>query len=94
MGKLQAHQPGLGMGKVMEQIALSGIMWHVWDNPGIRPRHRKLPKSRSCLANLISFYEWVIQLVDEGKAVDELYLIHSIILRELAVHDLDRYTLC
>jgi len=46
----------------------------VWDNPGIRPSQRGLTNGRSCLANLISFYEWVTHQVDEGKAVDVIYL--------------------
>ena len=31
----------------------------------------------SCLINLISFYDWVTKLVDEGKAVDVVYLDFS-----------------
>ena len=31
-------------------------------------------KGRFCLANLISFYDQVTHLVDEGKAVDVVYL--------------------
>ena len=34
-------------------------------------------KGRSCLTNLISFYDWVTRLVDEGKAVDAVYLDFS-----------------
>ena len=54
------------------------------------------------MTNLISFYDLVIHLVDEGKAVDEVYLgfskafdtdSHSILLQKLAAHGLDRYTL-
>ena len=44
---------------------------------GIRPSQHGLMKGRSCLTNLISFYDWVTRLVDEGKAVDVVYLDFS-----------------
>ncbi|GAB0179668.1 mitochondrial enolase superfamily member 1 [Grus japonensis] len=42
-------------GKVMEQIILSAIMWHVQINQVIRPSQHGFMKGRSCLTNLISF---------------------------------------
>ncbi|GAB0177922.1 mitochondrial enolase superfamily member 1 [Grus japonensis] len=45
--------------KVMEQIILSAIMWHVQDNQVIRPRQHGFMKSRFCLTNLIFFYDKV-----------------------------------
>jgi len=77
-------------------------MQHVPDKWGIRPSQHGFTKGRSCLTNLISFYDPVTCLVDEGKAVDVVYLdlsqafgtvSHSKLLQKLAVCGLDRYTL-
>jgi len=55
-------------------------------------------KGRSCLTSLISFYDQVTRLVDEGKAVDVIYLDFSkafdsvpdsILLEKLAARGLD-----
>ena len=57
---------------------------------------------RSCLTNLISFYDKVSHLVDKGKAVDVVYLHfskafdnvpHSILVEKLDAHGLDGRTL-
>ena len=77
----------------MEQIILSASKWLVQDNQVIRPSQHGFMKGRSCLTNLISFCDQVTHLVDEGKAVDVVYLhfskaldtvSHSILLEKLA----------
>ena len=44
---------------------------------GIRPSQHGFMKGRSCLINRISFYDRVTCLLDEGKAVDVVYLDFS-----------------
>ena len=44
---------------------------------GFRPSQHGFVKCRSCLTNLISFYDQMSSLVDEGKAVDVVYLDFS-----------------
>ncbi|GAB0181608.1 mitochondrial enolase superfamily member 1 [Grus japonensis] len=89
-------------GNVMEQIILSAIRWHVQDNQVIRPSQHGFMKGRSRLTHLISFYDRMTCFVDEGKAVDVVYLdfsntfdtvSHSILLEKLAAHSLDGRTL-
>ncbi|GAB0183527.1 mitochondrial enolase superfamily member 1 [Grus japonensis] len=88
--------------KVMEQIILSDVTQHIQDNQVIRPRQHGFMKGKSCLTNLISFYDKVTPLEDEGKAVDVVYLDFSkafdtisdnILLEELGTHDLDGHML-
>ena len=82
----------------MEQIVLGEITWHVRGVQGIRSSQHGFMKGRSYLTNIISFYNWVTRLVDEGKAVDVVYLdfskafdtdSHCILLGKVAVCGLD-----
>ena len=68
----------------------------------IRPNQHVFKKGRSCLTNLISFYDKVTRLVDEGKAVDVVCLdlskvfdtiSHNVFLEKVAAHGLDSCTL-
>jgi len=83
----------------MERFILSAPTGHVKDSQGIRPSQHEFMKGRSCLTSLISFYDQVTRLVDEGKAVDVVSLAfdtvpHSILLEKLAAHGLDGCAFC
>ncbi|KAJ7422815.1 rna-directed dna polymerase from mobile element jockey-like [Willisornis vidua] len=91
----------LVLGKVMEQIILSAITWHVLDKQMIRHSQHGFRKGKSCLTHPILFYDQMALLVDEGKAVD-IYLecsktfdpvSQSILMEKLVAHGLDRCTL-
>ena len=77
LGNYRPVSPTSVSGKVMEQTVFREITWHAQDNQGIRPSQHGFTKDRSCLTNLIS-YDLVTHLVDEGKAVDVVYLDFSL----------------
>lgn len=61
-------------GKVMELLILEAFSMHVEDKKMIRSNEHMLTKGKSCLINLIAFYDVTTGWVDEEKAVDTTFL--------------------
>ncbi|KAK4816993.1 hypothetical protein QYF61_025913 [Mycteria americana] len=90
------------LGKVMEKVILGVTEKQLRDNADIGHSQHGFMRGRSCLTNLISFYDKVTHLVDQRKPVDVglwdfskafATVSHSILLDKMSSIQLDKSTI-
>ncbi|CAM4703432.1 unnamed protein product [Caretta caretta] len=87
---------------ITEQVLKESILKHLEERKVIRNSQHGFTKGKSCLTNLIAFYDEIAGCMDMGKVVDVIYLdfskafgmvSHSILASKFKKYGLDEWTI-
>ena len=97
----QASQPHLSLWEGNGENLPESISKYMKDKKVMGSSQQGFTKGRTCLTNLITFYNDMTSLVDKGRAVDTIYLdfskafdisSYNIIIDKLTKYGLEKWT--